>query len=103
MSLGLFFLFVILVIQKLSVSQEGAPVMCHLRNHLLGTAGTFPQRIACEYATKELAQRCYTITPLPLIQHRPKGNNYNSNRHLMQHLDCTHVVVLLSPTVERVI
>ena len=36
-------------------------------------------------------------------QHQPKGNNYNSTRHLMQHLYCACVVALLSATVEKVI
>ena len=32
-------------------------------------------------------------------QRQPKGNNYTSNVHLMQHLDCACVVALLSATV----
>ena len=35
------------------------------------------------------------------LQHQPKGNNYNPNRHLMQHLYCACVVALLSTTVEK--
>ena len=34
-------------------------------------------------------------------QHKSKGNNYNSIRHLMQHLYCVCLVALLSPTVEK--
>ena len=42
--------------------------------------------------TKRRTRKCNT-------QHQPKGNNCNSNRQLMQHLDfCTRVVALLSPT-----
>ena len=37
------------------------------------------------------------------LQHQPKGNNYNSKRHLMQHLYCDRVVALLSPTAEKVL
>ena len=36
------------------------------------------------------------------LQHQPKGNNSNSNRNLMQHLCCSRVVALLSPTVDKV-
>ena len=36
-------------------------------------------------------------------QRQPKGDNYNSNGHLMQHLDAAKVVVLLSGEVETVL
>ena len=36
-------------------------------------------------------------------QHQPKGNNYNPNGHLMQHLRGADVVSLLSGEVEKVL
>ena len=38
-----------------------------------------------------------------LFQHQPKGNNYNSHGHLMQHLCGANVVALLSSEVEKVL
>ena len=40
---------------------------------------------------------------VPLSQHHPKGNNYNSNGHLMQHLYSANVVALLSGELEMVL
>ena len=37
------------------------------------------------------------------FQHQPKGNNYKSNGHPMQHLYSTNVVALLSGEVEMVL
>ena len=37
------------------------------------------------------------------ISAQPKGNNYNSGGHLVQHLDCAFVVALLSATVHTVL
>ena len=44
---------------------------------------------------------CFRRRGLPswtffFLQHQPLGNNYNPNRHLMQHLCCSCVVALLS-------
>ena len=40
---------------------------------------------------------------LHFSQDQSKDNNYNSNRHLMQHLYCDCVVALLCATVEKIL
>ena len=64
----------------------------------------------CNFATARLTA-CILNFHIPLTfrpmkrrtlsQHQPKGNNYNANRRLMQHLHCACLVALLCTTVEN--
>ena len=53
------------------------------------------------YGTFSPAKIARYVFPPPLAAFQPKGNNHNSNRHLMQHLYFGHVVALLSATVAK--